>query len=87
MVINNKSTHFIFYGLTPPKLDTEEEKIKVIAAKQIERLKDLHIDGIVLYDIQDESSRTQIPRPFPFLETIPPEVYSNTYLNTLDVPK
>jgi hypothetical protein len=85
--IVNKESHFLFYGLTPPKINTEEDKIRIIADKQIERLKGLEIDGLVLYDIQDESSRTDSPRPFPFMPTLAPDYYSDKYLNDLKIPK
>ena len=68
--IINKESGFLFYGLTPPKINTEEDKVGIIADKQVKRLRGLEIDGLVLYDIQDESSRTDSPRPFvafPFL--------------------
>ena len=84
--IENKKSGVLLYGLTPPKLKTDEEKIKIIAQKQMSRIKDLDIDGLVLYDIQDESSRTNIPRPFPFSATLSPDVYTN-YLSELDIPK
>lgn len=51
--IGNKKAGVLLYGLTPPKLRTEESKIKTIAQKQIERINGLDIDGLVLYDIQD----------------------------------
>lgn len=85
--IVNKESGFLFYGLTPPKINTEEEKIEIIANKQIERLKGVDIDGLVLYDIQDESSRTNSPRPFPFMPTLAPDYYSDKYLKELDIPK
>ena len=84
--IENKKSGVLLYGLTPPKLKAGEDRIKVIAQKQINRIKDLDIDGLVLYDIQDESSRTNIPRPFPFSETLSPDAYTN-YLTDLDIPK
>ena len=34
--IVNKESGFLFYGLTPPKINTEEDKIMIIADKQIE---------------------------------------------------
>ncbi|WP_100609965.1 methylenetetrahydrofolate reductase [Confluentibacter lentus] len=85
--INNRKSGVLLYGLTPPKLHTDEYKIKVIADKQIERISALEIDGLVLYDIQDESSRNDQPRPFPFMETLSPDTYSTTYLKELKVPK
>ena len=83
----NKETGFLFYGLTPPKLNTEEEKVINIANKQIERLTGVDIDALVLYDVQDESSRTDTPRPFPYLPTLAPDIYSNQFLKELKVPK
>ena len=85
--IVNKESGFLLYGLTPPKINTDEDKIRIIADKQVERLKGLEIDGLVLYDIQDESSRTDSPRPFPFMPTLTPDLYSDKYLNDLKIPK
>lgn len=77
----------LFYGLTPPKSTAGDDKIRDIAGKQIERIKDIAIDGLILYDIQDESSRTDVPRPFPFMPTLAPDFYSETYLADLTIPK
>ncbi|MGY5352225.1 methylenetetrahydrofolate reductase [Wenyingzhuangia sp. IMCC45533] len=85
--IENKEGGYLFYGLTPPKKSTDKDKITGIAQRQIDRLKDLNIDGLVLYDIQDESSRNNNPRPFPFMSTWAPDEYANTYLQNLEVPK
>jgi hypothetical protein len=85
--IVNKESGFLLYGLTPPKINSEEDKIKIIADKQVERLKGLEIDGLVLYDIQDESSRTDSSRPFPFMPTLSPDYYSDKYLKDLKIPK
>ena len=85
--IANKESGLLFYGLTPPKKNTDKEKIRHIANKQIERLKDVEIDGLVLYDIQDESSRTDSARPFPFITTLAPDFYNDNYLNELNIPK
>lgn len=85
--IINKENGFLFYGITPPKVNADEAKIRVIADKQIERLKGVDIDALVLYDIQDESSRTDMPRPFPFLQTLSPCEYSTKYLGELNVPQ
>jgi hypothetical protein len=85
--IVNKESGFLLYGLTPPKINSEEDKIRIIADKQVERLKGLEIDGLVLYDIQDESSRTDSSRPFPFMPTLTPDYYSDKYLKDLKIPK
>ncbi|MDO6800927.1 methylenetetrahydrofolate reductase [Wenyingzhuangia sp. 1_MG-2023] len=85
--IEKKEGGYVFYGLTPPKTSTDKDKIQGIAQRQMDRLQGLDIDGLVLYDIQDESSRNNNPRPFPFMSTWAPDAYANTYLQDLDVPK
>ncbi len=85
--ILNKEPGILIYGITPPKKGTEQQKVKEISQKQIERIKDTNIDGLILYDIQDEEDRITEERPFPFLETIDPEIYSHQYLKELKIPK
>ena len=53
----------------------------------MERIKNIDIDGLILYDLQDESSRSAQQRPFPFIETLPPDYYAETYLHQLQIPK
>ena len=85
--IKNRESGILFYGLTPPKAKNTKEELDKIAAKHIERIKDLDIDGLVLYDIQDESDRTDMERPFPFIETLDPCDYAKNYLDApLHVP-
>lgn len=86
-MILNKQTGILTYGMTPPKEDNVEEKIVEIAQKQIERLKGLDIDALILYDVQEEADRIDLERPFPYTTMLDPELYSNKYLNTLEVPK
>lgn len=81
------TTDLVFYSLTPPKVTTDPERIPVIAANQLARLKDSNIDGLILYDIQDESMRNENDRPFSFIHTIAPETYSRTYFKELAVPR
>lgn len=85
--IKNKESGIVLYGITPPKKGSDDAKIEEIAARQIERLQHQNIDGLILYDIQDEKSRTSEERPFPFFETLDPLVYSRDYLQVLNVPK
>ncbi|WP_024955769.1 methylenetetrahydrofolate reductase [Sulfurospirillum arcachonense] len=79
--IRSKESGILFYGLTPPKAKHTKEELETIAAKHIERLNNLDIDGLVLYDIQDESDRTDIERPFPFIKTLDPCDYAKNYLD------
>ncbi|TMO47470.1 methylenetetrahydrofolate reductase [Pseudoalteromonas ruthenica] len=62
-------------GTTPPKADTDEVAMRAIAEKLLGRLHEIEYDGVVVYDIQDESSRISTPRPFPFKHTIDPRDY------------
>lgn len=80
-------TGLVFYSLTPPKINTEESKVLTIASNQIQRLKYLDIDGLILYDIQDESLRTEKERTFSFIPTIAPEHYGKEFLSELNIPK
>lgn len=70
----NRGVYFI--GTTPPKSDTPIEQVETIANKLLDRVSDIDVDGFIVYDIQDESSRTNVPRPFPFKSTHDPRVYS-----------
>ncbi|HMA63794.1 MAG TPA: hypothetical protein VKO63_01305, partial [Chitinispirillaceae bacterium] len=81
--INQSQSGILLYGITPPKLDTPDDKIAEIAAKQLDRLRNLPIDALVLYDIQDEAGRTNVVRPFPFIATIDPLLYREKYLSDL----
>ena len=58
-----------------------------IVAQQLARLGSLPVNGLVVYDIQDETERVSTPRPFPFLPTLNPEVYAHEHLGRLTVPK
>ncbi|AZN41837.1 methylenetetrahydrofolate reductase [Paenibacillus albus] len=77
----------ISYGMTPPKAANTSEKIAEIAQKQCERLRDLELDALILYDVQEEADRIEQERPFPYLQTVSPDTYSKQYLSGLDVPK
>jgi len=66
----------LLYGTTPPRSGTADDAMAVVAAKLAARVRDLTIDGVVVYDIQDESGRTQLERPFEFTGTTDPREYS-----------
>lgn len=85
--IKEKKTGILTYGITPPKKNHPEEKIIEITEKHISRIKNLNIDGLVIYDLQDESDRTSSQRPFPFIETIDSYCYAKEYLSELNISK
>ena len=71
----NRGVYFI--GTTPPKNDTPIDQVSTIADKLLERVNDIDFDGLIVYDIQNEDSRTSKPRPFPFKSTHDPRLYSS----------
>ncbi|TNJ63834.1 5,10-methylenetetrahydrofolate reductase [Paenibacillus hemerocallicola] len=85
--ISNKQPGILTYGITPPKLNTVSEKVAEISQKQIERVRGLGLDGLIVYDVQEEADRVEEERPFPYLQTIDPNDYCKTYLHQLDLPK
>ncbi len=66
----------LLYGTTPPRSGTAPGEVAAAADKLAARLRGLPLDGVVVYDIQDETGRTQAPRPFPFIGTIDPRAYA-----------
>ncbi len=85
--LKSKQSGIVVYGITPPKRDTDASKLEGIAARQIDRLASLPLDGLVVYDIQDEGSRISQTRPFPFMETLDGFEYCESYLAGLRIPK
>jgi hypothetical protein len=75
------------YGITPPKVAFTTERRKTLAAQQTARISALPVDGLVVYDLQDESSRTDAVRPFPFMQTVDPLEYALDDLGGLRLPK
>lgn len=67
----------LLYGTTPPRAGTDEGAVRQAADKLASRLAPLPIDGVVVYDIQDESGRTGAPRPFAFTGTVDPRRYAS----------
>ena len=70
----------ILFGITPPRLSTTPERIREITAATLARLDALNVDGLALYDIDDESDRNPEERPFPYLPTLDPATYHAEYL-------
>lgn len=85
--IRSNKNGILLYGITPPKANHTSDEIKIIAQKHINRISSLPIDGLVLYDIQDEADRTDVKRPFPFMETLNPCTYAKEYLQELPIPR
>lgn len=75
------------YGIVPPKISSPEERRQEVAAIQAARIAALPVDALVVYDLQDESSRTSEERPFPFIQPIDPLTYSYEYLRDVPHPR
>lgn len=70
----------VLFGLTPPRRATDPDRVAGIAQRTLERLDSLAVDGVVLYDIDDEGDRNDNPRPFPYVATMDPDVYRRDQL-------
>ena len=72
----------LLFGFAPPTLANDEAKTRRITERRLERIAAMRIDGLVLYDVQDESDRTDADRPFAYLPPIDPLRYLRDYLQT-----
>ena len=77
---------FVLFAVTPPRQSTPADRLPAIARATIERLDHLDLDGLVLYDIDDESSRNPVERPFPFSPTVDPSTYRAEHLQSWRTP-
>ena len=78
--IRQGKSGIVLYGLTPPKISLSHSEAMEIAQRQLQRLEGIKIDGLVIYDLQDESNRNSQNRTFEFVRTIKPEIYAKDYL-------
>ena len=67
------------YGTTPPRAGTPPDQVQAAADKLAARIAGLPLDALVVYDIQDETGRTDRARPFPFLGTVDPRDYARFF--------
>jgi hypothetical protein len=79
-------SEFLLFALTPPRLATDRDRAQEIADATIARLRPLGLDGLILYDIDDETERNPAERPFPFLPTLDPADYLARHLGTWPTP-
>jgi len=64
------------YGTTPPREGSAADVVTSAAERLHCRIEGLPLDGMVVYDLQDESARIAAPRPFPFARTVDSRSYS-----------
>jgi len=84
--IANGLDGFVLFGLTPPRQSTPVEEAQRIADITLQRLEAIDVDGLVIYDIDDESDRNSGPRPFPYLPTMDPADFYQHHLTGWDKP-
>jgi hypothetical protein len=84
--LTDRQRFVMLYGTTPPRASSPADKILGAAARLAERVAGLHLDGLVVYDVQDESGRTAEPRPFPFLPTVDSPSYSKLLRQLTGLP-
>lgn len=77
---------FVLFAITPPRRSTPADRLPGIAQATVERLDHLDLDGLVLYDIDDESARNPVERPFPFIPTVDPSDYRTDFLRPWRTP-
>ncbi|MEV4601628.1 5,10-methylenetetrahydrofolate reductase [Amycolatopsis sp. NPDC049253] len=85
-LVTDAGREILLFGITPPRLSTDPARIREITAATLARLDTLEVDGLALYDIDDESDRNPAERPFPYLPTLDPAVYHAEYLGEWDRP-
>jgi len=78
--IEARGSEFLLFALTPPRVTVSPQRAQEIADVTRRRLEPLRLDGIILYDIDDESDRNSAERPFPFLPTLDPASFWDDYL-------
>jgi hypothetical protein len=76
----------LLFGITPPRRSATPDRVKEIAEVTLGRLAALDLDGLILYDIDDESDRNPEERPFPYLPTMDPAEFHTDYLDEWDRP-
>ena len=76
----------LLFALTPPRLATAAGRVQEIADATIARLRALELDGLILYDIDDEAERNPAQRPFPFTPTLDPADFFADYLADWPTP-
>lgn len=84
--IEARGSEFLIFALTPPRLATDAERVQQIADATKQRLGTLGLDGLILYDIDDESARNPDERPFPFTPTIDPADYLANHMAIWPTP-
>jgi hypothetical protein len=84
--IAERKGDFLLFAVTPPRATVSSDKAQEIADVTLRRLEPLELDGLVLYDIDDERDRNPEERPFPFLPTLDPANWLEQHLTAWKTP-
>ena len=84
--VTSNTGGFLLFALTPPRLATPVDRVQEIADATVARLQPLNLDGLILYDIDDEAARNPTQRPFPFTPTLDPAHYLANNLTNWTTP-
>lgn len=76
----------LLVGITPPRRSVPDAQAAQIAEVTLGRLATVDIDGLILYDIDDESDRNPQERPFPYLPTMDPAAFHRDHLGAFGKP-
>ncbi|GIF17773.1 hypothetical protein BJ973_009262 [Actinoplanes tereljensis] len=82
--LRRRRSGVLLFSLTPPRRSESEDRIREIAAVTLERLTALDLDGLILYDLDDEADRNAAERPFPYLPTLDPGRYHAEFFGGWD---
>ena len=77
---------FLLFALTPPGSTSAGLRAQEIADATLARLRTLHLDGLILYDIADEAARNPAERPFAFMPTLDPAAFLADNLTSWAAP-
>jgi hypothetical protein len=86
VMLQEAHSGILLVGITPPRRSASAAQADEIAAVTTARLADVDLDGLVLYDIDDESDRNPADRPFPYLPTMDPAAFHAGHLGGFAKP-
>lgn len=84
--IAGREDGLLLFSITPPRRSTSPTDAQRIADVTLDRLASVDVDGLILYDIDDESDRNPSERPFPYLPTKDPASFYEQHLGGWDKP-
>jgi hypothetical protein len=84
--LKDTSRPTFLFGTVPPRDGISEDQAISICSKFAARSAVLATDGFIVYDIQEEASRTNIERPFPFRKTMDASTYASYFLHCAGKP-